>query len=628
MLSHGQRHPAARRSLLAIIAAAGAIVAPSIAGQSAPPDAIELLRQLLGDSQSQRQQPTDDETPGSLEEAIEQQTNAPAPETPRNRIDPSDLERLKDAVLVDDFERVELHVFEEDLATVLKLLSIESRRNIIVSDGISRKITADLYGVGFYEALDAILRSNGLDYTERGNFLYVFPADNRDALGHEAGEIIASIIELQYLNASDAAAFASPLLSDDGSVETPSPSAEFLIPDETPVGKDDYAAESVIVIYDYPDRIAAIEKLIARLDSKPQQVLIEATILQVSLNEDNAFGIDFSVLAKLDFGNFNSTLGGVDSLLNSGVPNGSGQVATSTVGGTSGAGGLKVGVIDGDVAFFLRALDEVTDVSMISKPKLLTLNRQPARVLVGTRVGFLNSTTTTDTATVQEVDFLNTGTQLRVRPFIMRDGHIRLELKPQVSSATLRTTSTPQGATVTIPDEDTTELVTNLLVRDGQTVVLGGLFTESTTLRRRQVPVLGDIPLLGAAFRGKEDEIRRSEILFLIRPVIMSDEQLTRAGERGQLEVERVRLGSRRGLLPFSREKRVSQLLIDAEKLARQGDPRDALWRVERALELSPMSPDAIAVRNRLLNQIDRVPERSILSNILSELRRSGSELP
>lgn len=577
-------------------------------------DPIELLQEALTAPQEQ----TDDEAQARTEQPAEQSV----------RIDPDDLERLKENVKIDDFERVDLHVFEEDLATVLKLLSMGSKRNIIVNDGVSRTITADLYSVGFYEALDAILGANGLDYTERGSFLYVFEKNDRTAMGQQHDQLIASIIQLQYLNATDAATFARPLLSEDGSVEVPNPSDEFQIPDEVPVGKDDYAADAVIVVYDYPDRIEAVRTLIEQLDSKPQQVLIEATILQVTLNEDNAFGIDFSVLAKLDFGDFGSTLGGVDSLLNSGASAGSGQVVTSTVGGTAGSGGLRVGVIDGDVAFFLRALDEVTDVSMISKPKLLTLNRQPARVLVGTRVGFLNSTTTTDTATVQEVDFLNTGTQLRVRPFIMHDGHIRLELKPQVSSASLRTTSTPQGATVAIPDEDTTELVTNLLVRDGQTVVLGGLFTESTTLSRRQVPILGDIPLLGAAFRGREDAVRRSEILFLIRPVIMSDEQLTRAGQRSELEVERVRLGSRRGLLPFSRERRVSQLLIDANKHAVAGEPKNALWRIERALELSPLSADAISMRSKLLDRVETTPSRSILQNILSEMERTGSETP
>jgi type II secretory pathway component GspD/PulD (secretin) len=167
-----------------------------------------------------------------------------------------------------------------------------------------------------------------------------------------------------------------------------------------------------------------------------------------------------------------------------------------------GKASLKAGIIDEDVAVFLRVLDEVTDVTVISNPKVLTLNRQAARVLVGTRVGYLN-TTTTQTATTQTVEFLDTGTQLHIRPFVSSDNLIRLEVKPQVSSASLRESVTQTGQAVTIPDEDTTELVTNLLVRDGQTVVLGGLFTESTSYTRRQVPFLGDIPSSAPPSRGR-----------------------------------------------------------------------------------------------------------------------------
>lgn len=589
-----------------------------------PPAAMDLLRDILGVG-------GDDEPPA--EEPGQEPTEPGSGSTPAarpsssGRIDPEALERLRGAISVDDFERVDLHVVDEDLATVLKLLSLEARRNIVVSDGVASRISADLYRVGFYDTLDALLTANGLVWDERGGFIHVRTEEEAEARDRSDNPIVARVIELQYLNAADARAFAAPLLSEEGSVETPSPPTAFEIPDEAPVGKDDYASDSVLVIYDYPERIEAIETLLARLDSKPTQVLIEATILQVTLNEANAFGVDFSVLARLDFGDFASTLGGVDTLQSTGAPGGTGRVASSTVGGTGAGGGFRVGVIDGDVAVFLRALDEVTDVSMVSKPKLLTLNRQAARVLVGTRVGYLNSTTTTETATVQEVDFLNTGTQLRVRPFVMRDGHIRLELKPQVSSATLRSSVGPGGGSITIPDEDTTELVTNLLVRDGQTVVLGGLFSESTTTTRRQVPLLGDIPLLGAAFRGQEDEVRRSEILFLIRPVIMSDEQMTRAGRQAEREIERVRVGSRRGLLPFSREKRVSRLLIDAERLVGEGEREHALWKIERAMELSPQSPDAIAARDRLVNRQSVAPERSILESVLAAHRKRDREV-
>jgi type IV pilus assembly protein PilQ len=101
---------------------------------------------------------------------------------------------------------------------------------------------------------------------------------------------------------------------------------------------------------------------------------------------------------------------------------------------------MKIGIVSNDVAVFLRVLDEVSDTTVVSNPKVLALNRQPARVLVGRKVGYLN-TTSTDTATTQTVEFLDTGTQLYFRPFVSNDGIIRMELRPAVSEAAIRTAS-------------------------------------------------------------------------------------------------------------------------------------------------------------------------------------------
>lgn len=530
---------------------------------------------------------------------------------------PGDLERLRGSVRVDEFERIELHVVNEDLSTVLRLLSIESERNIIVSSSITARVTAELYGVGFYEALGAMLEANGLGYLERGRFIYVYTAEELAAARAATTPREARVIELHYLSPQDAVGFARPLLSEGGSLSTTTATPDFAIPEEDPTGSDSYASGSVVVVHDFPDRIAAIEALLAELDARPRQVLIEATILRAEITEDNALGVDFSVLADLEFPEIATPLSAVDNLLSGLTQSDESAAVTSTVGGTAAAGGLKVGIVTDDVAVFIRALDEVTDTTTISRPKLLTLNRQPARVLVGTRVGFLNSTTTNDNTTTQQVAFLDTGTQLRVRPFIMRDGQIRLELKPQVSFAELRETPSPGGGVISIPDEDTTELVANLIVRDGQTVVLGGLFTESTTTARRQVPGLGDIPGVGTAFRGHDDSVTRSEIIFLIRPTIVGDEELWRQGREGDRATELARLGARRGLLPWSREQRVGQLLIDAERLRREGDVPMAMLKVERALGLSPHSPEAARMRDRLFADEMQWPEHSILDSII-----------
>ena len=239
-------------------------------------------------------------------------------------------------------------------------------------------------------------------------------------------------------------------------------------------------------------------------------------------------------------------------------------------------------------------------------------------MLVGTRVGYLN-TTTTQTSTTQTVEFLDVGTQLAVRPFVSKNGTIRLELRPQVSSFTLREITDSGGNAVTIPDEDTTEMTTNVMVRDGQTVVLGGLFTETTTATRRQVPLLGDIPIIGAAFKGHDDSTRRSEIIFLITPSLVNDTNLTQDGALAEDYIEHARFGSRKGLLPWSRERRVGQLLIDARRLADDGMVEKALAKIDLALHLYPMSTDARALRTELTGELKVMPNRSMLKHILQD---------
>ncbi len=443
---------------------------------------------------------------------------------------------------------------------------------------------------------------------------------------------ISRILHLDYLNSADAAEFAKELLSESGSISTHAATEAFSISDGAPAGADTYASSASIVIHDFEEEVEEIMSLLQELDTKPAQILVESTILQTSLNEANAFGVDFALIKNLNFTDFVGTGGPLSTI--DGLISGAGQLVdgtdvnarngtssdsggvTSSVGNTSGPAGLKAGLVNGDVAVFMRVLDEVTDVTIVSNPKILTLNRQPARVLVGTRVGYLN-TTSTETATTQTVEFLEVGTELAVRPFVSKNGLIRLELRPQVSSFSLRTITDNTGASVTIPDEDTTEMTTNVMVRDGQTVVLGGLFTETTTATRRQVPVLGNIPLIGQAFRGNDDETRRSEIIFLITPSIVNDTVLTETGEMGSDFVEHARYGARKGLLPWSRERRVGQILIDARRLADEGQVEKALSKIDQALRLQPSSPDARAMRTELTGEMRVAPTRAMIQSIL-----------
>ncbi|MCB9846236.1 MAG: hypothetical protein H6811_09650 [Phycisphaeraceae bacterium] len=550
------------------------------------------------------------------------------------------------AVAVNDHELIELHFRDEDLATALQILSIQAQRSVVTTQSVSGSVTANLFGVGFYEALDAILLYNGYGYIEENGTIYVMPREQIENIIATQRQREYSVISLNYLTAVDAAQFVQPLLSPEGAIVTNGATPDFSLQDSAPSNKDDYAGSGVLVVFDYPETLNQVRSLVSELDTKPVSVLVQATVLQNSLSEGNAWGVDFSIIDDMDFADF-VDVGGPLNVVNGMIAgsskgggggegetvaatmlptDGTGSAYQSTVGRTGGPGGFKFGVVKDDIAVFLRLLDEVGDTTIISNPKILTLNRQAASVQVGRRVGYL-STTTTDTSTQQTVEFLDTGTQLYVRPFVTNNGYIRMELRPEISQPIIRTVSSSDGSTATIPDEDTSTLSANVIVRDGDTIVLGGLFTERTVSSRRQVPGFGDLPWIGYAFRGMEDTTDRAEIVFLVTPETIGDDDMADQGAAGEQLVVDSRAGAREGLLIWSRERRTSQMLVRAQRMAAQGDTDGALAQIRRSLALSHNQPEAIALRESLLSKPTIWPTSSGLERIINHETEERMEM-
>jgi type IV pilus assembly protein PilQ len=533
-------------------------------------------------------------------------------------------------VNVTTYGTVDLHVQDTDLAQVLQMLSMQSQKNIITSRSVSATVTANLYDVTFDEALAAILHVNGYDYIEEGNFIYIYTQQEIEEIRRAQRLRESRIFILEHLSAADAREFTEPLLSSDGRISHRGDVRAGFKPDINDGGADEYAYSAKIVVNDFAENLDAIAELLRELDTPPQQVLVEATVLRSRLFEDNAFGIDFSVLGRVDFSDFFTPFSAVDDLLFKGQPeteveNTVGSPATAETGHrpqdgraraltsrTTASGGLKVGVMHDNVSVFLRVLDEVTDSTVLARPKIMALNRQRAEVLVGEKVAY-RSSTATETSVTQRVEFLDTGVSLSFRPFISRNGMIRLELQPKVSFATLRDT----GDGDTLPDEFTNELTTNVRVRDGQTLVLGGLFEEDIQKTRRQIPFLGDVPLLGAVFRGHEDRVRRNEIIFLITPTIINDDVLWELGRDSLAMVEAAQVGARHGLLPFSREKitgHYNQMAINAMQ---QGNNRRARYYINNSLRLKSDQPEMIRLRQQVTGKEETTHERGLLERIL-----------
>ncbi len=522
---------------------------------------------------------------------------------------------VETSVVVDEFGTVDLVVNETEVTQVLEMLAIQSRRNIISSNSVTGVVSANLYDVTFNEALEAILRVNGFGYVEEGNFVYVYTIDELETIEKARRKTESRIYELQFLSAADADEFVKPLLSEDGEAAFRGTVDAGYQPSLEDGGGDSYAWSSKLVINDYPENLDAITTLLNELDTAPMQVVVEATVVLTNVNEDNEFGVDFTALSNINIGSIaGGPLAAASDVISGTFGAANTSAVTSGVGQTETAvsGGLKAGVIKDHVGAFLRVLDQVVDTTVLARPRVTCLNRQRAEVLIGVRYGYLSSTQT-DTSTTQSVEFLDTGIHLIFRPFISSDGTIRLELRPSVSSAALH-----QDGGQQVPDETTQQLMTNVRCRDGETIILGGLFKESTTVTRNQVPILGEIPILGAAFRGQVDSVIKEEIIFLLTPSIIPDERLWESGKDSLAIVEAVRIGARSGLLPFSRDQITSNYNRDALDAYRQGDLDRALYWTNLSLRTSKVQPEMMRLRENITDESKSIWERDLLRELLT----------
>ena len=538
--------------------------------------------------------------------------------------------------VIDEFGAFEIAVEDVPLPQVLNMLAIQSRRNIIMSKRVgSVSISANLFDVTFYEALDSILHIASLCYDEQGNFIYVMTCEEKLQRERAGRTLEDRVYYLDHISPADAEALAKPLLSTDGSMSKLGDAQSGFAPGKTDAGSDDWAHEPVLVVRDYTDNLDAINTLLKDVDTPPKQVMVESTILVTKSEGDYAWGMDVSVLLKANFQQLINPLNPVGWLANANpavagakAPANNALALQSTVGNINGKGGFKFGILNDNVGVFLRLLDDVSDTMILARPKILALNRQRAQVLVGERIAYL-STTQTETATTQSVQFLDTGINLILRPFISRDNSIRMELYPSVSEYKLRTIG--DGATLgftTVPDEITNEITTNVRVRDGETVILGGLFKDKAVTLRKSVPGLGDVPVLGAAFQGQEDKVERQEIIFLVTPTVVQEEVMDDASKEANELVGDIAVGVREGLLPWAREKMAANYNHDAHVALSSGDTDRAISFINRSLRNDPNQPEMVKMRSNILG--DRSiygSNRDVLDQIFERtFRRSVGE--
>jgi type IV pilus assembly protein PilQ len=474
----------------------------------------------------------------------------------------------------DDLLRV--YIKDEDLRVVLAALSEQGGLNILPSKNVQGTVSASLNNVTVETALDAILRSTGYVARREGPFIYVGTPLDFNVMAHTLDAIGTRVYRPNYVSAQELVALITPVLTPApvGKIVASSPSKTDIPSDDIKAGGNDFASADAVLVQDYEAVLAAVDQLVAEIDARPPQVAIKAMILSVRLNDTNQFGIDFQFLRNKQHLRF-ATGSPMTDLA---------QVTFNN--------GLKFAFLDSNLGAFLDALETIGDTNVVARPNLMVLNKQRAEILIGSELGYV-STSQTETSTTQSVNFLEVGAQLRLRPFIAEDGMIRMEIHPELSQGSVRV----EGG-FTLPDKEVTKVTTNIMVRDGYTIVIGGLMREDLTTTTSQIPVVGNLPLVGFLFRNKNEEIEKREILVLVTPHIVREPDVYYEGEQGAGEFFRRHDVYQDKMSPLGKRALGRKYFRLAQEAWQRDDRKEALKLVSLSIQFDPLSRAAIDLRS------------------------------
>lgn len=412
--------------------------------------------------------------------------------------------------------------------TVLQLIAEESNLNVVASDTVQGNVTLRLINVPWDQAMEIVLRAKQLDKRRDGNVIWVAPqkeiadfekarADARIAL-EDREELVTEYIAINYGNAEEIA----KLLTEDSKSSSGSSSASggtvnkgFLSPRGS-VSFDNRT--NTLLLIDIPKKIEEVRTLLATLDRPVDQVLIEARIVVASETFARELGVIFGVQDRV------GTLPGAAAV---------GETTTDS--GflvdlpSSAAGGLlNLSILRSDIQLDLElsALEEEGRGEVVSNPRVITANQREAIIRQGDEVGYLTIQPATTPGAVAQatVEFKEVLLELKVTPTITQDGRVYLNLMVKKDEVSELITN-PSGGFV--PQIARREVSTAVLIDNGQTVVVGGVYEFSSREDLRKVPFLGDLPVLGNLFKNRSKQSDKAELLIFVTPRIL---QVSRKG--------------------------------------------------------------------------------------------------
>lgn len=374
--------------------------------------------------------------------------------------------------------RISMTMKDADLADVMEMISREQRVNVFVSTDSSETVSFSLYDMSLPDAIRAIANAAGLavEYYD-GNYYII----ERDEAGKYAPDALTRVrgFELQYIAVAEMQSLLQPYLSEYGEITV-------------------FSERNIFLVEDTPEFLRRLAVIVAEVDQAPIQILIEAKILEITLTDEDSYGLDWTKF-------FNSN-------------DGTGEFGTQGLSNPASPG-LFFDYETPDVAATLNALTSQGRVRTLSTPKLLAVEGQESSVIIGDRRGY-SVTTTINQVTSETVEFLESGVILRVTPMVDENGQVMMDINPEVSTGVIDPTSG-------IPSQATTEVKTRMIVPDGKTVFVGGLIKRRIDESKQGVPVIGRIPVIGRLFSNRQNTSTDTETIVLITPTVVTTAEQT-----------------------------------------------------------------------------------------------------
>ncbi len=422
-------------------------------------------------------------------------------------------------------KKISVNFSNTPIDDVLRIIADHANMNIIKSPKVVGNVTATLTDVPLEEVLNNILTSHGYGYVVDKNMIRVAPIEDITA---RTERLTSRIYRITYAAISEVEKALSKFISQRGSLSS-SP------------------ATSNIIVKDTESKIKAIDKFIEEIDRITPQILVEVRIYDITTDEDFDLGVEwnigrnstereslgtgitvpdstsYGVGEDLTPGDTSSAAGARETTTRTSTPFVAGSYDELT------GGSIRLGFLNDalDVDIALNILHEQDFAKLLANPRIMVLDNEKATFEIIREIPYTEQTTTSAGSDTQTVRFKEVGVKLEVTPHVTRDGMVRLHIQPEFG---VRVGSDSP------PAVDTRKLDTIALVKDGQTVVLGGLRKNETTQDTWKVPLFGDIPLLGGLFRSETESIEISELVIFITPQIITQPTLSET-ELQQLEV-------------------------------------------------------------------------------------------